>query len=438
MEEITCNLCSKEIKSDCDSFVTRCGHKFHDSCIQEFFRKNETECPKCSTILLISKKIEGILFKAHESKSINFYELAELFDKIEIYKKNMSKKIPIGIKKTVLEEAINLGFDLNSFNYINYHVQELLQYICENDLTIKLNILIDLGLKLDPSENFGNYVWMTAFKNESFGILENMRELNFDPKEIKLNSLKSLRLTKWLIDNGFDVNRYIGGKSFIHSACDSNIIDLVKLLISKGADINHKDENGQSPFHKLVKGATANSCSNENEKKFNFLQELINLGSNIESVDNDNSTPLYSALVNGNIDTIHFLLSNGADINAPRIKTLGPMLFYILECCEGNDIAMFKKLIEYKYFSDINEVDSNGQNCLHKVVLSKYNLDYVKFFVELGVNVNAQDSQGNTPLHILGSLGYANIYKIGFLIKRGANVYVENNNGEKAIKFLLR
>ena len=127
--------------------------------------------------------------------------LSFLFTQIESFENGKNHIIEIGIR--TMEVAINFGFNLNS---LDRQVMTLLKYICENDLVHKLNLLIDLGLKLSADEDLGKYFWELALSSESFDILEKMKEFGFDPKNVKSAYTAKFRLTKWLIKSWLTIH----------------------------------------------------------------------------------------------------------------------------------------------------------------------------------------------------------------------------------------
>jgi ankyrin repeat protein len=88
------------------------------------------------------------------------------------------------------------------------------------------------------------------------------------------------------------------------------------------------------------------------------------------------------------------------------------------------------------YFENVNTQDDDGATPLH-IVLSKKQKedddDDIKFLIEVGANVNAQDNYGETPLF------YSIYYKSGveLLIKAGADVNRKNNNGKTPLQCVL-
>jgi len=61
------------------------------------------------------------------------------------------------------------------------------------------------------------------------------------------------------------------------------------------------------------------------------------------------------------------------------------------DCCVQEVVSLFA--------DDINMVDEKGSSLLHHVIMHK--IEYVKFLLEKGINVNAQDNCKKTALHIL-------------------------------------
>jgi ankyrin repeat protein len=54
-----------------------------------------------------------------------------------------------------------------------------------------------------------------------------------------------------------------------------------------------------------------------------------------------------------------------------------------------------------------------------------------KYLVEKGIDVNAADKNGNTPLMLASALGEVDM--INLLIENGANVNAKNKDGETAL-----
>ena len=215
-------LCQNKTAAD---LVTRCGHKFHLSCLESSrsFKNYENKCLVCNTDIYKSKMIEEMFLQAKRQESPYYDELLEFIKLINDYRS-------IDVNYNFMKNLINLGFDLNSNDFFN---ERILRNISEKDNVHKLNILIDLGLDLKANNKLAKHVFMHAVGYGSFCILEKLKELDVLPKTIPLELNIEFRYLKikWLIENGFDLNRKIGGIYPIHEASSRWNIDEVKFCL---------------------------------------------------------------------------------------------------------------------------------------------------------------------------------------------------------------
>ena len=128
------------------------------------------------------------------------------------------------------------------------------------------------------------------------------------------------------------------GYTPLHTAASVNHIEMVKLLIKHGANINSKDEADNSPLHlaiynghgKLAKlliesGAYIHSRNYNDNLPIQMaayaglpevIQQLIEAGSPINAQDQVGDTPLHDAALQGQEEAAQVLLEAGADVNA--------------------------------------------------------------------------------------------------------------------------
>lgn len=92
---------------------------------------------------------------------------------------------------------------------------------------------------------------------------------------------------------------------------------------------------------------------------------------------------------------------------------------------------------------DINEPDNNGVNVFMKLILSSAPMNFLKFFIERGVNLNQEDAYGNTILTY--SILARNPDMVRYLLKNGiqldnrsAGVIIENSYKILANLFKLK
>ncbi|MEM7176041.1 MAG: ankyrin repeat domain-containing protein, partial [Chlamydiota bacterium] len=95
-----------------------------------------------------------------------------------------------------------------------------------------------------------------------------------------------------------DVNAKMGGWPPLHYAAFYNSKEVAKILLQHGADVNAKNEDGETPLH---------YAAFYNNKEVADL--LINAGADKNIKDNDNQTPLDLARKEGHKEMIDLLES---------------------------------------------------------------------------------------------------------------------------------
>lgn len=135
------------------------------------------------------------------------------------------------------------------------------------------------------------------------------------------------------------------------AAKDNSNVEVLKYLVSQGADVNAKSNSGKTPLHIAAQ-------FNTNVEVFKYL---ISQGSNVNARSNDGFTPLFIAVSNNNVEAVQILVSAGADVN---------------ERLNDGNIPMLSNAVAF----------------------GNANIDIVKLLVSAGADVNAKDDNGLPPL----------------------------------------
>lgn len=108
--------------------------------------------------------------------------------------------------------------------------------------------------------------------------------------------------------------------------------EMLKWLVEEGADLEAKDRYGDTALH--------HHC------KFGNIRPLLELGANIEAVNNEKLTPLHIAADNKNVDAVNILLSRKANPLAKGSWSEVTPLEYTLTRCSNIDISSIVKVAE--------------------------------------------------------------------------------------------
>lgn len=160
-----------------------------------------------------------------------------------------------------------------------------------------VSLLIKNGAKIHVRENGGRSM-LTAI---SFGYFQN-----------KTNKEGLLAVAELLIAKGVNVDEDNGAP--LSWAVRIGNAKMVKLLVSKGADIKRKSKYGDTLLH------VAASLRSMEIAKF-----LLKKGLDINPINKYGSAPLHHAAVNGRTELALLLMKKGANLNIKNSKGLTPL-----------------------------------------------------------------------------------------------------------------
>ena len=252
-------------------------------------------------------------------------------------------------------------------------------------------------------------------------------------------------IVELLIENGAEINSlgetssifiWQGGFTPLHYAAVNGHKEIVELLINKGANVNAKTDDGLTPRDWAIKrnhtdivdllrsyGGKTNSIHFQvRDGDLEGVQDYLDAGLDINAKDQNGSTPLHWAALEGHKEIVEFLINKQADVNAKDNTGNTPL-----------DLA-----IRYERLSIADLLRAEGGNTAEELITlinAATNGDFasVQEQLDAGVDINARDKNGWTPLHWAALGGYTKI--VGILIDNGAQINATDELGDTPLDF---
>lgn len=339
----------------------------------------------------------------------------------------------------------------------------------ENNDEVAVQRLIRLGANVNQTDKQGQTPLFEAAAHKRENMLEilSARGAKADHRDSQGRGL-----AEWAIEKGADavfleILASYGApfdpakntrRTPLHRAAAEGRTDLIETLLLQGLDINARDSEGKTPLH------LATAAGN-----VDMMRALVARGANAVQRDNDIVTPLHIAAEAGNLAAVDFLLTLPdvrLSINQHAAYTNG--FTPVMVAASKNHTAIIERLAAHG--ADLNQTDNQNRHSLFiaaetghveavrklialgadasKDVLSNSNKssavhwideknykEILGLLVTAGANINAVDSNGQTPLH--RACDYTRRDKILPLVQMGADVNGLNNYGQRPIDELV-
>ena len=205
---------------------------------------------------------------------------------------------------------IENGADVNSVDFegwsaLSYAVNngdiEIAKLLLENKVKIKDELLI--AIKSPIVESSINIMKLLIDNKANINYTD---ENGFSPLNMAIES-GDMELTKFLITNGANVNSLMqDGVSLIGYAIAQNNMDLLQILIENGANVNYT--NGDSWADTPLKTASRLGLDN-------VVRILLTRNADINAVDMNGNTALHTEALNSQLSVVKLLLEKNPNLD---------------------------------------------------------------------------------------------------------------------------
>jgi uncharacterized protein len=244
--------------------------------------------------------------------------------------------------------------------------------------------LVEAGANVNQVTHYGWTPLLTAIQNRHYKLSMYLLEHGADPSIANNGGWTPLYLAT--------DNRNIEGGDYPVRRPDMDHLEMIKLLLDKGANVNARICGSQSTPEKCVGDST--------ETRTNFTMQWLY---------EDGATPFLRAAQSGDVTLMKMFLARGAD---PKIKTS----YNVTALSVASGIGW----VEGVTFEWAPE----------------QNLEAIQMCLDLGIDVNAADDEGRTALH--GAAHKGRSAAVQLLVDHGADLVAHDYGSRDTVNGAMK
>lgn len=294
----------------------------------------------------------------------------------------------------LLDHGANLKTDLTPAG------ANALLLIAPYDTDFKMiNYFVSKGLDINSVDRNGNGIFNYAAKTGNIALMDQMLDKGYKGNDNAFifasqgtrGKANGIEVYTYLEDHGLHPNAISkDGVTPLHSlAARSKDLDIIKYFIDHGVDVDQADTNGNTPFL---------NASQRNTLK--TVKLLATSTKDINHTNNKGTSALALAVAYNNAQVVDFLLSQHADVGILDAQG-NDLTVYLMQTYTAEKEELFKEKLALlkNHGFEFGKSQSNG-NTLYHLALDKNDLASLKFVEQFHPDVNAQNKDGMTPLHM--------------------------------------
>ena len=325
-------------------------------------------------LISIIKKDKDINLNINDSNYNYFIYYVILYNEEELLNLILTRDIRLDILDT---DGRNILYIPIKFSY-NQLLDKLLKKDNENIGLPIIDIKDRLGLTaLHYSIIFNNYNAFKILLDKSNIFINNNEKINVFHICIQYNRLNFFIDILSYIEELFIVTT--NNENLLQYAIIFERYDFIPHILTKKININNQDiTNGLSALHQIII-----------KNKIEIVKILINYGANINIADYYGNTALHYSISEENIDILNILLKYNPNLNLTNFDGNTPLHLYL-------GISYIEKTILQLLIpkTDLNIQNNSGLTCL-KIIIDLYIIDnYSDLLKKKELNFFIQDNNG--------------------------------------------
>jgi ankyrin repeat protein len=251
-------------------------------------------------------------------------------------------------------------------------------------------------------------------------------------------------IAQLLLEHGASIHvRTKNGQMLLHLASQHSFSGIVALLLKLGTDVDAQDNDAMTPLL-LVSQTQLTPIVGDESRIAKTAQVLLEHGASVHMRNKNGQMPLHTASCHGLSGVVALLLKFGADVNAQCNDALTPLLLLsqtqpLLPIVDDSQITKTAQLL-LEHGASLHVQNKNGHMPLHAA--SYLGLcGIVTLLMKFGADVDAQDSDTLTPLHLVSLarpsfLYHSQIVKTAqLLLEHGASVHACDKHGHMPLHY---
>ena len=309
----------------------------------------------------------------------------------------------------------------------------LLPHLKNEDMVTYFN---SKGTALSDTDNDGNGAFNYTAKGGNIDMLKWLIDQGSDVQTLSANGENAmlfaskgmrghennLEVFEFLDSEGIktDIITKSGTSPLLAYAADGGDLEVFKFFLAKGADPDHVNKEGNTALMLAAK-----------HNNIRAVRMLLAESENVNAANSEGRTALMNAVQSNTADVVRLLLDKGADAQA-KDREGNNLLYYLIRSYSAKEAGDFEEKRAYLEGSGLNLAtpQANG-NTLYHLAAQLNDLPLLKGASEMGLDINAKNKEGLTPLHIAAMKAESDAV-MKYLLSQGADKSIRTAFDESA------